>query len=143
MEESRTILLEQYKMYVELTDRTSERRLKTNNFYLSIISALIVGFLTVRYRLNDFRLLLAMAIFINCICLNWISNIKGYRSLNTAKFKVIKELEQKLSYACFDVEWKLLEEGQNPKKYRLLSKTEIFMPWFVISFCVVATVLSW
>ena len=41
-------LLEQYKLYVEMADRVSQRRLTTNSYFLSINSAILafVGYIT-------------------------------------------------------------------------------------------------
>jgi len=34
-------LIEQYKLYVEMTDRISDRRERTNRFYISLLSVLL------------------------------------------------------------------------------------------------------
>ena len=35
------IILEQYKLYVEMADRVSSRRAETNKFYISILSGIL------------------------------------------------------------------------------------------------------
>lgn len=132
---------EQYKLYVELMDRVSERRLKVNQFYLSLISALLIGVLVFHDKSDiSFKIIFTFAsLLITVICLVWISNIKSYKQLNTGKFKVIMEMEKKLPYPCFSREWEFLDNGENRKVYWELSDIERFLPWLIIAFCTIYT----
>lgn len=91
-------LLEQYKLYVEMMDRTSSRRGQTNNFYISFLS----GILALLSLLIDKNLLAVqqniLVVFLAFLglflCLIWNVNINSYKQLNFLKFRAIEEMEQ-------------------------------------------------
>ena len=58
----------------------------------------------------------------------WLLTLKSFRSLNSAKFKVIHEVEKNLSFSLFKEEWKYLDEGKSPRKYLKLSVVEQGIP---------------
>ncbi|MFY0602167.1 MAG: hypothetical protein JXR03_21000 [Cyclobacteriaceae bacterium] len=133
-------LIEQYKLYVEMSDRISERRSKANQFYMVLLSLLlIVASLVVNqgskegFTNHQQIVLLAMGITGLLTCTVWFININSYRQLNTAKFKVIHEMEANLSYACYSQEWELLGHGTDASKYNQLTKVERWVP--VILMC--------
>jgi hypothetical protein len=101
-------LLEQYKLYVEMADRVSSRRVQTASFYTSILSALL-ALLSITSNKEIFQepqsfVLLTIAILGLCLCLAWAANINSYRQLNSLKFKVIHDMEAYLPYPCYDME---------------------------------------
>ena len=124
-------LLEIYKLHCEMADRVSQRRSQTNQFYITVLSALI-GILSLSTS-NEFRTYFnymaiiggLMGIF---LCVIWIVNIRSYRQLNTAKFKTLHEVESRLSFQFYSEEWKHLGEGKDAKKYYQLTKIEQFAP---------------
>ena len=59
----------------------------------------------------------------------WRKLIQSYRSLNTAKFKVIHELEQHLPFAAYDREWEHLEHGKISSTHSPLSAVESKVPY--------------
>src|SRR5882724_11013931 len=86
-------LLEQYKLYVEMADRVSQRRLTTNSYFLSINSALLafVGYIMSK-PLNDVSAYLWLVGGAGIVLsLLWFNIITSYRDLNTAKFKILHE----------------------------------------------------
>lgn len=110
-------LLDQYKMYVEMADRVSERRLKTNQFYISLLSILLAilsfavsqqvsaafsGFLNVIF--------VSVSLLGMILCVLWYININSFKQLNKLKFKVVHEMEQMLPFACYDREWQVLKQ---------------------------------
>lgn len=122
-------LLEQYKLYVEMTDRLSARRNDASKFYTSLLTAL----LAIPFILGqDFPMLAQRLTFlgIGCLglalCLIWVLNINSYKQLASLKFKVIHEMEQDLPFECYQREWEIL--GTNYKKYRRLNKVESYVP---------------
>lgn len=126
-------LLEQYKMYVEMMDRVTERRGKTNTFYLSLLSGLLtlVPVLVEKILLpqskDKYIVLLILATLGFCLCFIWRSNIDSYKQINFLKFQVIYEIEPNLPFPCYKREWEILEE--NPRiQYRRLSKIEKYVP---------------
>ena len=126
------ILIEQYKMYVESADKVSERRGQTNAFYISVLTALLV-ILSLIVEKNVFSeqsnlVFLTIGLLGVFLCLIWWFNIQSYKQLNSAKFKVIHDIEAHLPYACFDKEWDHLGRGNDSKKYRKLTVIEKFVP---------------
>lgn len=119
-------LLEQYKLYAELANEISKRRDQTNNFYISLSSALIALFSLIVVKLGsdytNFIVLLPLLGLL--ICFTWYIHIKSYKQLNSAKFKVINKLEKQLPYAGFTEEWDILQKNN----YRQLTEIESYTP---------------
>lgn len=59
-------------------------------------------------------------------CVIWLFFIDNYKALNTEKFKVINELENKLPVKPFNEEWQRLKKN---KKYRESTKLEKAFPY--------------
>ncbi|RLI71549.1 hypothetical protein DRO97_09755 [Archaeoglobales archaeon] len=130
-------LLEQYKLFVEMADRVSSRRIHTNMFYISLVSGLITVISVSReVGLSDSTIIPAISVLGIIVCILWCIHINSYRKLNSAKFEVIHKIEQYLPYSCYHEEWKILEKN----RYVLLSKIEqfvttIFVIIFLIAVC--------
>lgn len=131
-------LLEQYKLYVEMADRVSQRRDQSNRFYVTLVSAL-VALLVVLARVGAgtsgtvwAAALLIVGLFGIALSGIWILNIRSYRTLNTAKFKVISSMEPQLPWAGYADEWELLRPQDAPPKYLQLSRVEQLVPRLII-----------
>lgn len=124
------ILLELYKVYVQTAENTSDRRLRSNSFYLAICSSLIaISYVLIRLDAIDSIWVVGLGVFGALLSVVWWLNIKSYKALNSGKFKVILELEEQLPFACFTKEWEALGHiGNKPKIYRLLTKVEGYVP---------------
>ena len=125
-------LLEQYKIYVEMADRVSSRRVQTASFYTSILSALL-ALLSITSNKELFQgpqsfVLLTIATLGLCLCLAWAANINSYKQLNSLKFKVIHDMEAHLPFPCYDMEWKILKEDKNRRRYFRLTAIEQYIP---------------
>jgi hypothetical protein len=126
-------LLEQYKLYVEMMDKATERRGKTNTFYISLLSSLLALLSLLVNKDNNLFfedrniLLLLLASLGICLCYVWYTNINSYKQLNSLKFKVIYEIEFHLPFPCYHREWGILSEDKK-NKYRRLSRVEKFVP---------------
>ena len=140
MKNSDEIFFEQYKLFTESAERTSDRRQSTNNYFLTLNSALLkfTGYLS-SIQFKIWHVILAIAgIF---ICILWILNIKSFRTLNSAKFKIIHEMEEKLPMKLFCDEWKLLDKG-NKEGYLRFSKIEQGIPIiFLILYFVMMSIM--
>jgi energy-coupling factor transporter transmembrane protein EcfT len=116
-----------------MADRLSQRRAQTNQFYLTVLSALVVILSLVisnKLYLSFLNLVIGVVGVVGIIfCFIWHFNIQSYRQLNTGKFAVIHEMEAKLSYAPFKREWEELGEGKDNKKYFPLTHVEKYLPW--------------
>jgi len=121
------IILEQYKLYIETAERVSDRRQSSNNFYLTLNSVLLAftGFLT-SLNFEIWHTIIAFAGI--CISFLWLLTITSFRNLNSGKFKIIHDLEEKLPIKLFKDEWLYLEKGKNIRKYIKLSLVEQGVP---------------
>lgn len=130
------ILLEQYKLFVEMADRISSRRQTSNSFFLSINTALIalIGYSEIKSLFslpNYLNLIIAIAGMI--LCYSWFRIIRSYKDLNTAKFKVIHEIEKLLPISPYDAEWEEVGRGNNSKLYLFFTHVEVKIPWVFFS----------
>ncbi|CAC9641924.1 RipA family octameric membrane protein [bacterium endosymbiont of Bathymodiolus sp. 5 South] len=138
-------LLEQYKLYVEMADRISGRRQSANSFFLSVNTAIIaaVGYVNFSSKtISEFYCLISFAGIVQCYI--WFRLIRSYKDLNSAKFKVIHELESLLPVAPYDTEWNKVESGRNSKLYLPFTHIEAYIPWvfLVIHFFVFCKTIS-
>lgn len=124
-------LLEQYRLYVEMADRISQRRATANTYFLSLNSAILafVGYLSVKDT-GEYNWMLACGGI--ALCILWRRLIVSYTNLNTAKFKVIHKIEKRLPISPYEAEWDAMEQGKNPKLYRPLTNIEKVVP---VVFC--------
>lgn len=137
-------LLEQYRLYVEMADRISQRRTTANTYFLTVNSAILafVGYLTSKDSM-DYMWLLAMAG--SMLTLFWYNIIISYRNLNTAKWQVVQDIEKRLPISPYDAEWDAVQRGTNPKLYRPISHVESWVPWvfFFLHFIVFCKTFPW
>jgi len=127
------ILLEQYKLYVEMADRISIRRAQTNKFYITLLTGLlaILTCIVEKDVFSQYRGIAFLAVAVLGIVLNivWLINIASYRQLNTGKFTIIQRMEKQLPFACYTEEWNFLGEGEDSKKYLQLTRVEKYVPY--------------
>ena len=126
-------VFDQYKICIEMADKISQRRVDNNKFFLAINSSLITitgvvfSLTEENWSVMYFTILIALIGFI--LSYTWYRLIKSYRQLNTAKFKVIGELEKALPKSpFFEMEWKMLGEGKDKKLYTPFSGLEQNVP---------------
>jgi hypothetical protein len=123
-------ILEQYKLYVEMADRISARRMLANSFFVSVHVALVTAFtvmLKEKILIPSFVNLLPF-LSVVFLCYMWWKIIKSYRQLNSGKFKVIHAIEQILPIAPYDAEWHILGNGKEQSKYFPLTHIENYIP---------------
>ena len=121
-------LLEQYKLYVEMADRISERRGVANAFFATLNTVLltsIIGFIEAHKSENAYILPLVGIV----VSIVWAVLLRSYRNLNSAKFTVVGLLEEKLPASPYwHAEWYALGEGKNWRKHIPLSPIETYVP---------------
>jgi len=129
--DSEQMLLEQYKVYVQSADNVSSRRGQTNSLFVSILSGVLallsiaVGTEIVKGIQNI--TIVAVAILGLFLCILWFINIHSYKRLNSAKYRIIHEMEQHLAFHCFDKEWEILKDKKR-KRYFQLTEIEQYVP---------------
>ena len=135
-EKLRGVLLEQYKLYVEMADRISARRQNANTFALSINTALIalVGYVQTQdsaiLKEGFFWMVAVAGLLLNWA---WYRMVRSYRDLNTAKYLVIHEIEKRLVISPYDAEWEAVGRGKDQKRYLPVTHIEIWVPWIFFS----------
>lgn len=126
-------VMDQYKLYVEMADRISQRRGLANTFFLTLHSA-VLTLLAVFWKdppqgLSALTLLPALALTLG-LCLAWFWIVRSYRQLNSGKFAVIGALELRLPASpWWNGEWKALRgEHKDKSTYWALTHVEIWVP---------------
>lgn len=109
------LLFEQYKLYVELMDKVSERRHQANSFFLTVNTILVTALtsfvaLTQQPHLR-YGWVIGAVIAGIIFCLTWCRLIQSYKQLNTGKFEIIHLLETRLPARLFYAEWEVLKRG--------------------------------
>ncbi len=126
--------LELYKLMVEMADRVSARRTTANSFFLTIHSAALTAIGLFGGETpgmpSTFYLVLACLAGV-VLSAAWWMLLKSYRDLNSAKFKVINEMERSLPAQPYTDEWKLVKKDDIPwwrGRYAELGTVERFVP---------------
>jgi len=139
-------LLEQYKIYLSAIEKISDRRQKTNEFFLALNTSLVtlLGFLLSKQGTTPiFSGILYAALAGIILCYLWYRIVRSYKGLNTGKLLVIHAIESRLPLALYDTEWELLGRGQNRKIYWPFTHIELLVPWvyiFLFSLVVISSI---
>ncbi|EXG79872.1 RipA family octameric membrane protein [Cryptosporangium arvum] len=124
-------ILEQYRIYTEMADRTSARRGLTNTFFLTLntlVFAMIGTFWQHRPTGAAWYLVFPLcALLVQCAAWFWL--VRSYRQLNAAKYVVIGVLEERLPASPYwQAEWKALGEGKDTALYWPFTHLEQWIP---------------
>ncbi len=147
---SLSLLMEQYKLFVETSESLVARRQTVNTFFLSI-NGLLLGALGALARgvadgVAQGVGLMAASVAGILLCWGWCKLVASYRQLNTAKFALIHLLEEHLPASLFKAEWVALGEGKEPARYVPFTKTESVIPKVFAGlyiFAIVAVIVFW
>lgn len=141
-----TILLEQYRIYLDLTDRLASRRTGTNSFFLALHSAVLTAF-GVFWR-DPPRGVAAPWILVPVVaavvlCALWFLLIAHYRTLSRGKWSVVAAFEEHLPSRPFSkAEWQgVLQSHENRRWWRRLSKLEQAVPLVFAAMYLIGTAL--
>ena len=141
------LLIEQYKIYVEILDRVSFRRISINLFFL-IINISIVGVMALGISRSSAQLSLALLVLpllgLLSICHCWWRVVRFYRHTVNIKEQVIGALEKRLpSSPIFSAERVV---AQKKGSFTPLKRLETTMP-FIFTFLYLAIyiylLISW
>jgi hypothetical protein len=132
-------LLEQYKLYVQMADKISERRQSANSFFLTVNTALI-AFLGLVASPNvggdagvaaspPLPWVLVVSAAGVALCYSWFRLVRSYKDLNSGKFKVVHAIESRLPASPYDAEWEAVGRGEDPMLYLPFTHVEIWIPW--------------
>ncbi len=134
-DEQKQMLLSQWSTCVSEANAVSDKRISTNNIYITVNSALVA---LMSFTGNWQNCMLACIGL--CVVWLWLHSLKSYRRLNAAKYAVILELEKYLPAAPFDAEWEIL---QKDKKYHRLTSTEFVLPFVFLLLYILVPLLSY
>jgi hypothetical protein len=134
-------LLEQYKLYVQMTENNSERRQSANNFFLTVNTALL-AFLGIvvtpvigNGNLGDITSRpLPWAVAVSAtgvvLCVSWYMTVSSFKHLDKSKYQIIHCLESKLPSAPYAAEWRIVgDEGKRSERYHPFTKLDFNIPW--------------
>ncbi|OEU92275.1 hypothetical protein DB35_06815 [Streptomyces abyssalis] len=130
-EKYQTAIMDQYKLYVEMTDRMSVRRATANTFFLLVNSTVFafIGPLTQNAPVQQDSVLVLTFGMLLVQCGAWFWLLRSYRQLNSAKFRVIGALEERLPAApWFRAEWAAIGGGKDKSKYWPVTQLEQWVP---------------
>lgn len=142
---------ELYKTAVEMADRVSARRGQANQFYLTL-QTLILGVPALFERVGDGSqvdplrnfLLAVVGVIVSA---TWWLQLRSYRDLNRAKFKVINDIEvSHFSVRPFSDEWDSLKGDKVQgwrERYAELGAVERFVPLLFLLLNAVIAVMVW
>ncbi|MDE0226501.1 MAG: hypothetical protein OXP28_15415 [Gammaproteobacteria bacterium] len=120
--------MEQYKLFVETSERLVARRQAVNTFFLSANALALSALGLIAKEASQSPLIgfgiIAIAAAAFLLCVAWKTLVGSYRQLNRGKFAVIDRLEERLPAALFRAEWVALGEGKDPKVYKPFTATE-------------------
>ena len=129
-----TLLIEQYRIYVDLSDRASARRIFINLFFL-VANIMIVGMMVIGITNSGGQdkslILLSIPFFgLLALCYSWWRVVRFYRHTLHIKDKVIGALEQRLpSSPIFSAESAVAEKSGSfkPIKHMETNMPFVFM----------------
>jgi hypothetical protein len=129
-------LLEQYKLYVQMADKISERRQAANSFFVAINTALatLLGFSKhVQTQSNPGSpWVIAVGFSGMILSYTWYRLIRSYRDLNAGKFRVIQAMEAFLPLRPYTAEWTVVV-GSDRNRYLPFTHVETKVPWVFFS----------
>ena len=141
-EEKKNHLLEIYKLHAQLASDISNRKATAYRFYPTLISGLLVIFLTVlRHKTNILSettegtlhpLTAYSTLITGCLgvllSLIWRYSINQYNLMLTLKYKVLMQLETQLEFHFFEQERRSTGKKVQSNPNMHFSKTETYIP---------------
>ena len=120
-------LLEQYKLYVESSQKVTDRRITTGNYLLTVNSFLLTVFgVAASQHLGGFWLAIVPVAGL-LVSFTWYSLVVFYRNLGASKYKVVHQLESFLPVAPFRYEWRTAHD-EKAKRHTGVTHLERVVP---------------
>jgi hypothetical protein len=126
-------LLEQYKIYLEMVDRLSARRVLVNNSFITMMGAGAIAYSAAPAHLGAYTVMFQLGVSLSCvlIAILWRQTILYYRDLSQVKFKVIHEIEELLPAQPYRMEYEYFIKTRNRSPRALargLAQMESYLP---------------
>lgn len=133
-EDKKQDVLAIWQTCVEMANGVSQRRDTMNNLFVTLNIAVIAA---ISWMWDVKTVFLCVAGLV--ICVVWLLYINNFKRLNTAKFRVIYDLEERLGVTPFKDEWDILKKT---KRYLEGTKLERILPIaFALGYAVVFVIL--
>lgn len=133
-EDKKQDVLAIWQTCVEMANGVSQRRDTMNNLFVTLNIAVIAA---VSWMWDVKTVFLCVAGLV--ICVVWLLYINNFKRLNTAKFRVIYDLEERLGVTPFKDEWDILKKT---KRYLEGTKLERILPIaFALGYAVIFVIL--
>ncbi|MEG3636391.1 RipA family octameric membrane protein [Micromonospora palythoicola] len=128
------VVVDLYKMATEMADRISVRRATANAFFLTTQTTFVAVLGIAMPSLSAAPIWIVVAIGAAGLILSasWWLQLRSYRELNAAKFRVINTLEEQLPVKIFADEWEILKQDPIKRwrpRYAELGAVERTVPW--------------
>ena len=106
-ENEKLLLLEQYRIMVDTSEKLMERRQETVNLYTTLCTTLI-AFIGASFAFGSLNICAIISflsgLILVILCHNWQKALRSFEANNTGKFKVINAIEEKLPAIIFQCE---------------------------------------
>ena len=103
------LLLEQYRIMIETSERLMERRQEVVNLYTTL-STTLIAFAGASFAFSDIKIcaviLFVSGLILLMLCRNWRISLTSYDMNNGGKFEVINTIEKRLPAEMFACEYK-------------------------------------
>ena len=107
--EDKHLLLEQYKIMIDTSEKLMERRQSMVSLYITICTALI-AFIGASFAFGDLLITAVITLLTGVItiilCYNWRTSLASYELNNEGKFEVINQIEKHLPADMFECEYR-------------------------------------
>jgi hypothetical protein len=121
-------LYDQYRLFIEMTDRMHQRRQQLVNWFLTLNTGFITAIGVLVEKEINLILIAGLAFIGVSICVIWRKLLKSYKQIKCGRFQVIHEIEEKLPLQLFKAEWEALKEGKDFKTYEPVTQLEQSIP---------------
>lgn len=153
---------EEFRMYLESAERTTDRRLALNKSNASLSLLIMAGIGAIvswSFGKDDVEpyavtIIAAIALLAAIFCRWWLQQIVSYKELNAAKFEVLNEMASRIMFpdageeSCFSHqpfarEWEILKKKKSLRPFKSglalgASLSELTVPkTFIVSFSVI------
>ena len=146
-EKYKEFLLEQYKLFLQMTDNLNHRRTLANSFFLSVNTGLLfalglISNLGIASLDSSVLWVFFGTIGGSLFSYTWIRTVTSYAQLSRGKWTIIQEIEKHLPLSIYEVEWKILREGKISNVYQPLTNIEKRVPKSFIGLYVIVAIVS-
>ena len=136
-------ILELFKLYIDMTQKISQRRASANTWFLTINTALM-AVIGVCLSKEFYPIIFTLVSFVGVTgCYLWRRLIISYQQMNWGRFAVIHEIEEMLPLRIAKAEWDVLGQGKIPELYKPFTDVEKKVPTIFSFLYLGVIVLYW